>query len=112
MCIVDFSAYALCRPVSSWNTGPWRENLCVTTTGGPPFTRIVSRAMRSGSHAPRKRTSLRFAGFTSSTYTSAWSVPTIVRPHPILSVWPIITPGNGASVAPMTFQPGALRCTM
>ena len=27
-------------------------------------------------------------------------------------VWPIITPGSTGSVAPMTFHPGALRCTM
>jgi hypothetical protein len=39
-------------------------------------------------------------------------VPTIVSPHPIRPVWPIMTPGRTGSVAPITFHPGAFRCTM
>ena len=78
---------------------------------GSPFTSIVSVVVRSFSHAPFHFTSFGFAGLSSSTNTSASSVPVAVRPHATSPLCPRITPGRPGSVAPTTFQPGAFRCT-
>ena len=78
---------------------------------GSPFTSIVSVMLRSGSQAPFHFTSFGFAGLSSSTNTSASSVPVAVRPHATCPLCPRITPGRPGSVAPTTFQPGAFRCT-
>src|SRR5215813_5140080 len=42
---------------------------------------------------------------------SSESPPKIVRPHAPNSLWPIEMPGNAGSPPPITFQPGATRCT-
>src|SRR5260221_4274314 len=72
---------------------------------------MLSRATLMRSHPLGVSYSNGSAGLRFSMYKSCWSRPKIVNPQPIRSLCPAATPGNPGSPAPMTFQPGAIKCT-